>query len=60
MSGSKAIAEAFGYTAEELKSLPEEANLGLSCGNPTAIAKLKEVCSSINVLGETVTVSPPS
>ncbi|KAJ2929996.1 hypothetical protein H1R20_g7127, partial [Candolleomyces eurysporus] len=39
---SKAIAEAFGYTADELKSLPEEANLGLSCGNPTAIAKLKE------------------
>ena len=41
--GSKVIAEAFGYTADELKSLPEEANLGLSCGNPTAIAKLEEV-----------------
>lgn len=40
--GVRAVAEAFGYTAEELASIPAEANMGLSCGNPTAIAKLRE------------------
>ena len=40
-SGVKSVAEAFGYTAEELASIPAEANMGLSCGNPTATAKLK-------------------
>jgi SAM-dependent methyltransferase len=39
--GVKAVAEAFGYTAEELQSIPAEANMGLSCGNPTATAHLK-------------------
>jgi len=34
------VAEAFGYSAEELASLPAEANMGLSCGNPTAFASL--------------------
>jgi arsenite methyltransferase len=40
-AGVQAVAEAFGYTAEELTSIPAEANMGLSCGNPTAIAHLK-------------------
>ncbi|MCC6422857.1 MAG: arsenite methyltransferase [Phycisphaerales bacterium] len=40
-SGIKAVAEAFGYTPEELSSIPAEANMGLSCGNPTAFASLK-------------------
>jgi SAM-dependent methyltransferase len=35
------VAEAFGYSAEELGSIPAEANMGLSCGNPTATAHLK-------------------
>ena len=39
--GVKAVAEAFGYTAEELVSIPAEANMGLSCGNPTAFASVK-------------------
>ncbi|MEG9437083.1 arsenite methyltransferase [Edaphobacter sp. HDX4] len=39
--GVKAVAEAFGYSAEELTSIPAEANMGLSCGNPTAIAHLR-------------------
>ncbi len=39
--GVRAVAEAFGYTAEQLASIPAEANLGLSCGNPTAFAGLK-------------------
>ncbi len=37
-----ALAEAVGYGAEDLASLPEGANMGLSCGNPTALAELKE------------------
>lgn len=40
-AGVHAVAEAFGYTAEELQSIPAEANMGLSCGNPTATAHLK-------------------
>lgn len=40
-SGVKAVAEAFGYSAEELASIPLEANMGLSCGNPTATANLR-------------------
>src|ERR1700760_2088765 len=39
--GVRAVAEAFGYTAEELTSIPAEANMGLSCGNPTATANLR-------------------
>jgi SAM-dependent methyltransferase len=39
--GVKAVAEAFGYSAEELMSIPAEANMGLSCGNPTATAHLR-------------------
>ena len=37
----KAVAEAFGYSAEELTSIPAAANMGLSCGNPTATAHLR-------------------
>lgn len=38
----RAVAQAFGYSAEELASIPAEANMGLSCGNPLATAHLKE------------------
>jgi SAM-dependent methyltransferase len=37
----KSVAAAFGYSIEELASLPSEANMGLSCGNPVAMAALK-------------------
>ena len=40
--GVRAVAEAFGYSAEQLASIPAEANMGLSCGNPTAFASLRE------------------
>ena len=40
-AGVRAVAEAFGYTPEELAAIPAEANMGLSCGNPTALAKLR-------------------
>jgi SAM-dependent methyltransferase len=39
--GVRAVAEAFGYTPEELAAIPAEANMGLSCGNPTAFAHLR-------------------
>ncbi len=39
--GVRAVAEAFGYSPEELGSIPAEANMGLSCGNPTAFASLR-------------------
>src|SRR6266498_2784934 len=40
-TGVRAVAEAFGYSPEELASIPAEANMGLSCGNPTATANLR-------------------
>jgi SAM-dependent methyltransferase len=39
--GVHAVAEAFGYSARELADIPAEANMGLSCGNPTATANLR-------------------
>jgi SAM-dependent methyltransferase len=35
------LAERVGYSEAELAPLPEGANMGLSCGNPTAIASLR-------------------
>ena len=35
------LAQKIGYSAEELAALPEGANMGLSCGNPAALAALK-------------------
>jgi SAM-dependent methyltransferase len=40
-AGVRSVAQAFGYSAEELSSIPAEANMGLSCGNPTATANLR-------------------
>ncbi len=36
------ISKKIGYTEQELKSVPEGSNLGLGCGNPIALASLKE------------------
>jgi len=35
------LARQIGYSSDELAELPEGANLGLSCGNPAALAALK-------------------
>ena len=40
-AGVAAVAEAFGYSPEELSSIPADANMGLSCGNPIALASLR-------------------
>lgn len=37
------VAKAFGYDLEDLQSIPELANLGVSCGNPLAMANIREV-----------------
>lgn len=36
------VAKAVGYSEAELATLPEGANMGLSCGNPGAIAAVKQ------------------
>ena len=40
-AGSEQLAKLVGYGAEELAALPDGANMGLSCGNPTALASLR-------------------
>ncbi len=40
-AGVREIAEAFGYSPDDLRSVPAAANLGLSCGNPVAKAHLR-------------------
>jgi SAM-dependent methyltransferase len=39
---AETFAKSIGYSEQELKNIPAEANLGLSCGNPTALANLKQ------------------
>jgi len=36
------VSKRIGYSDSDMKSVPEGANLGLGCGNPTALASLKE------------------
>jgi arsenite methyltransferase len=36
------VSKKMGYTEEALASVPEGANMGLGCGNPTALASLRE------------------
>lgn len=38
--GAEATARAIGYDGDALSEIPADANLGLGCGNPTAIASL--------------------
>jgi len=39
---AQSISKSLGYTEDELKAVPEGANLGLGCGNPVALASLRE------------------
>lgn len=36
------IGKKIGYSEEELKNVPEDANLGIGCGNPTALASIRK------------------
>ncbi len=38
---SEHLAKHIGYSSEELAALPDGANMGLSCGNPNALAALQ-------------------
>lgn len=40
--GDGAVCAPAAYTAQDLERVPEEAIMGLGCGNPTAVAGLKE------------------
>lgn len=40
-AGADDIAQSIGYSQDEIGTVPDQANLGLGCGNPTAIAALK-------------------
>jgi SAM-dependent methyltransferase len=40
-SAAQAMSRRMGYEEQDLKAVPEGANLGLGCGNPTAIGALK-------------------
>lgn len=42
-SHAQKVAQSFGYTPEDLSSIPSGSNLGVSCGNPLSIASLKAV-----------------
>lgn len=39
---AEALAKAIGYGDDELSAIPDGANMGLSCGNPVALAGLRE------------------
>jgi len=39
---AKDISQSIGYSAEDVNNVPDGANLGLGCGNPIALASLKE------------------
>jgi ubiquinone/menaquinone biosynthesis C-methylase UbiE len=41
-TSAKDISRKIGYTEEELRAVPEGANLGLGCGNPVALSSLQE------------------
>jgi len=39
---SQILSQSVGYSDNELKSIPQEANVGLGCGNPLALASLRQ------------------
>ncbi|MBA7673147.1 Arsenite methyltransferase [subsurface metagenome] len=41
-SPQQTVSKAVGYTDEQLGAIPDGADLGLGCGNPTALASLRE------------------
>lgn len=41
-SSAKDLALRLGYSEQDLKDVPESASMGLGCGNPVALASLKE------------------
>ena len=42
VSSAREISKNIGYSDADMDAVPEEANLGLGCGNPVALASLKK------------------
>jgi len=42
VTSAEELSRSVGYSDDEMSSVPEGANLGLGCGNPTALAELKD------------------
>lgn len=42
INSAKIISKEIGYSDEEMLTVPEDANMGLGCGNPQLIAEIKE------------------
>ena len=59
---AEGLAITFGYSADELATLPEGANLGLSCGNPQALAAWSRArpCSTWAAGRASTASSPPA
>lgn len=47
----ESVAKAFGYDASDLAAIPQDANLGVGCGNPLATANIRDVsvCSMARI-----------
>ncbi len=39
---SKVVSETIGYSKKEIENVPDNSNLGVGCGNPSALAKIVE------------------
>lgn len=44
----ESVAKAFGYEASDLAGIPQDANLGVGCGNPLAVANIREVSAQLH------------
>lgn len=51
------VAKAFGYEASDLAAIPHEANLGVGCGNPLAVANIRQVSVALSQAENTTTYS---
>ncbi len=40
-TSAETVSKGIGYSDQEMSAVPDESNLGLGCGNPTALASLK-------------------
>lgn len=40
LTAAKAVGNQIGYTTEQLNTVPEEANLGVGCGNPSSLTQI--------------------
>lgn len=46
---SKSVAKAIGYSEADIQEVPENSNLGIGCGNPSALANIQEGDSVVDL-----------